>query len=813
MLQSFHTNAGAIRSHKIRPRKAPLVLAMHLAIKGIALAATSSMVMPLTAQAAIEQIAFNVPAGKLSSALNRFSEQAGLYLTGNGELTANLNSSGLNGSYSVREGLNLLLQGTGISYRFSDDRTVTLLRQSTSSAETTLPTLFVDTDVLAGSAANAYRVEAASIGSLGNVSLQNTPYSIEVYSRDQMDNMQARSLADITKTDASVGLSAGDLGAENNAFMIRGISPDFDTGQKLDGLNLRSRAKDLPLEHMEQVEILKGASGFLYGFGEPGGIISYRLKRPTDEPVRSVSTQLMDTGLLLVHTDLGGRFGSDDRFGYRINLVGEDGDSYLDNGSAERSSASIALDWRITPAVTWEFDALTAHSERTAAVGGIVPNASGMIGDFTIAEPLKPIDGSKALFPDWSYYGSRHEIVGTRVNWQINEDWDLDLAYRYSNNYRLLYSPYLFTNADGDYSAYVYNYVNKFESDQAQIKLAGKLQTGFIDHEVTLGTSLLETVSSNSRGIGSDGMYGPGNFSNPTMFDEIGSAVHRSDADATEYSRVKRRELFASDVAHLGDNLDLILGLRHGQLEDEYGDYDESATTPTLAAVYRPIDGLSLYASYVEAFVQGNTAPNTAANAGEVFEPMISEQRELGLKLDRERWSANLAVFQLNRGQGYTDSNNVYSQDGEALYEGLELSGKARLGSQWMLAASAMWLDPTNEKISDASLKGKHVQGVARKQFRLYGEYDVKNSPFVITGGAQYTGKRPLDANNDIHVGSVTLYDLGARYEGSVNDLPLTLRLNIDNLTDEDYWLTSAGSGYIAQGTPRTIKLGAQIDF
>ena len=59
----------------------------------------------------------------------------------------------------------------------------------------------------------------------------------------------------------------------------------------------------------------------------------------------------------------------------------------------------------------------------------------------------------------------------------------------------------------------------------------------------------------------------------------------------------------------------------------------------------------------------------------------------------------------------------------------------------------------------------------------------------------------------------MTLFDLGARYEIDLNKQLLTLRLNVENLTDKAYWLTSAGSSSIAQGAPRTIKLGAQLDF
>ena len=59
---------------------------------------------------------------------------------------------------------------------------------------------------LAGDAEKAYRVEEANVGVLGNKILKDTPYSIEVYSSELIKNKQARSLVDITKSDASIGI-------------------------------------------------------------------------------------------------------------------------------------------------------------------------------------------------------------------------------------------------------------------------------------------------------------------------------------------------------------------------------------------------------------------------------------------------------------------------------------------------------------------------------------------------------------------------------------------------------------------------------
>jgi len=636
---------------------------------------------------------------------------------------------------------------------------------------------------------------------------------MDVYSRELMDNLQARSISDATKLDASVSLSAGNLVSENNGVSIRGLSPDSDTGQKLDGMNVRSRAKDLPLEHIESVDILKGAGGFLYGFGAPGGIINYTLKRPTDLPTRTLNLQLMDSGLPLVHGDLGGRFGTGDQFGYRINAVHESGDTYLDEGESKRNSASIALDWRITPDLVWQVDALKANHNREGGQWALIPNADGQSGNSAPAAPLDPINGGERLAPQWTSYESIHETWGTELNWQISERWEAQLAHRQSDNYRLFHMPAIYANSEGDYSAYLYSYNNLFKSKQSQVKISGEADTGFIHHALVVGGSHTETVSSSSGSLNQFVGLGAGNLADPKEFAEPFERLPKSAARTEEYSRVKQRELFLSDTLSVGDRWDVVMGARHGNLKDEYGDYDESEMTPSLAVIHRPVEWLSLYASYIEAFEQGEIAPETAANAGEIFGPMISEQQELGFKIDQDDWSVNAAVFQLKRGLSYTDSDNVFKQNGEARYEGIELSTKARIRSRWLVSASALWLDARNEKTGDTRLDGERIQGVAREQLKLYGEYRVSGMPLTLSAGAQYVGKRPLDSQGQWEFDAITLFDAGARYNIKAAGVPITLRLNVVNLTDEAYWLTSSGSSYVGQGAPRTVKLGAQFDF
>lgn len=775
----------------------------------LAMALAAQALLP--AQAAPLQL--DLPAQPLERSLAQIAHEAGLQLLMPPDAAGSRATPALQGAMELGEALDRLLRGSGWRGRVEGG---TLLIERTPAApapspETTLPAVQVTAAPGDGSAQAAYTRKSATVGALGEKSLQDTPFSLEVYTRELLDNRQARSLADATRGDASVSLSYGDLVTENNGVAIRGISPDFYTGSRIDGMTTRVRAADLPLEHFDSVEVLKGAGAFLYGFGAPGGVINYTLKRAGDEPVRRLSTQVMDSGLLLVHGDVGGRLGTDGAFGYRVNLVHEAGDTYINGGWSRRSSGSVALDWRITPDLAWRLDALQARHLRRGGYWALIPNSDGSVDHWDAGAPPAPIDGARRLAPAFTRYGSRQETYGTQLDWQFAPDWKASLAHRRSENGREFLSPALFSDARGNYAMRFWNYANRFDSSDTQATLSGRLETGGIRHDLVLGVSRTRTRSANIDGdtAAADG----GNLSRPVDFaNPFDRRYGPGDAD-TEYDLIRRREVFASDTLHLGTDWDVILGVRRGRLDNAYADYHRSASTPTAAVVFRPAQGLSVYASYVEALEEGSTAPETAANAGQVFPPLLSRQHEVGMKAQGRDWSATAALFRLRRGLTYTTAGNVFTQDGEARYQGVELSAKARLDRQWLATASLLVLDAKSRKTSGGELDGKRIPGVARQQIAGYVEYRLADLPLTLTAGARYVARRPLDAGGRWHAGAVTLFDAGVRYESRIGSLPVTLRLNVDNLADKAYWVTQAESSSLMQGTPRTVKLGAQVDF
>ena len=812
---------NTVQTRARQQTKAALLLA--LAIASLLMAA------PLRAEqqpvSAAEQLAaeqrFGIPAQPLADALLAFGQQSGIQITIDGALARNASAPAVHGAMTGEEALTRLLKDSGLGYVVADATTIAV--ENTGEKEPIpMAPLTVEGEAqsaepwLSGDAEKAYRVEDVNVGVLGNKILKDTPYSVEVYSSDLIKNKQARSLADITKGDASIGLMGDNLKSENNVLKIRGLQPDWVTGQKIDGLNASAWSRDIPLEHVDRIDILKGAGGFLYGFGRPGGVINYVLKRPTDQPFQSLSMQVMDSGLALIHGDAGGRLGTDDRFGYRVNLIHESGDTYINDGKSRRNSGSIALDWEITPDLVWRFDALLGKHMRGGGFT-LYPTVDGSINFTERNKPPAPIDGSRRLSPSWSRHEASHEIYGTDLSWDFAEDWILTLAYRQSKNERGLGAPLIFADSAGNYSISLFYYQSMIpESSQSQAMINGIFTTGPISHELAVGVSYAEIGINDTFDNGRAFVNIPnvGNLTNPV---EVNNTLpfyfNRGPRfPPIEYQNTRRRGLFLSDTLRIGEDWDIILGLRHSNFDDKRSDYDKSAITPTIATVFRPVDGLSLYGSYIEALERGATAPRTAVNANQVFPPTVSKQYEFDAKAEADDWSASAALFRIERALTYTTPANVFTQDGEARYQGLELNGKFCLSPSWLLTASAMWLDATNQKTTGGALDGKRMVGVAREQLSLYGEYQMPGLPLTLTAGARYEGKRPVDPANRFYVGDVTLFDTGARYETKVTGKGLTLRLNVDNLTDEAYWFVDAFSR-LTQGMPRTFKLGIELEF
>jgi iron complex outermembrane receptor protein len=330
-----------------------------------------------------------------------------------------------------------------------------------------------------GSAENGYRVKSASMGALGEKSLQDTPYSINVISSDFMENLQAQSVADALKYNPTVSSGSGANGVGGGAgFQIRGFHTQTNESF-IDGLRIYSRT---PVEDKERIEVINGPAGFLYGISNSAGVINYVLKRPTDTPLLNVTIGNYGGEQGYIHGDLGGPIDSAGKFGYRLNLlyVG-DGDTGIDDQTHERYLISGAFDWHISPDTLLSmdyslFDIQINHGDDIFKIGSDVTTI-----------PDAP-DAAKNYMPDYSFAEDRYSRFGIKLTSKLSEVFSLRSAFAYSdtNRYRHRAKVIIINNA-GDYTMTRNYYDTDRLVSEGYLFFDADFDTGPVGHKVTVG--------------------------------------------------------------------------------------------------------------------------------------------------------------------------------------------------------------------------------------------------------------------------------------------------------------------------------------
>ncbi|MBB3103140.1 TonB-dependent receptor [Azomonas macrocytogenes] len=669
-----------------------------------------------------------------------------------------------------------------------------------------------------GSAQSGYRTSTATAGPLGKVPLKDTPYSLNVTSRELFENRGAHTVSQALKTNPTVSTLA-----ESNTYsglsrvMIRGFTAG-DQGDFRDGVVDRSFTF-VPLENVERIEVLNGLSSFLYGFTSLGGSLNYVSKQPTAAPLASLAVGRYGGGIDYQHVDLGGPIDQAGRLSYRLNLYDESGDTYVEGSHQERSLVSGVLSYQLTPdtrvfADIWYQDldmrGLQTYINVNPAGGIKVPSA-------------RHFDAETQYGQDWSYNKSHKTLSGIGFESNLNEVFTLRSSFRYGNMWRAYqYTTATLTDNDGNYRETARGSTRQTERTYSGFALLdANFRTGFIGHKLTMGFT------------GHKYQYTRGN--------DVTTALGMSTIDApTTYARpiqnigptnVWYKQFYRNWV--IGDRLEFndawsaVIGFNRAEIRQKtWGSgtslgtakYTQRKTTPSYSLIYKPIPTLTTYVTYMEGLVNGGSAPATAANAYEILSPSKSEQYEIGAKATVGRMDLTLALFHIDKVNEYTDpADNTYKKDGREVHKGIEFTATGKLTDNLTLVGgyTLMTAEVTKAK-NNKSLEGNIPVNVPEKQGRLYVEYNLSQLQLpdvTLSGAANYSGRRPVDAANNDYLHSSTTYDAGIRYQPEFAGHRLTFNLFVNNLFDKDYWSYYRTGDGLLLGAPRMTSFTAKLDW
>lgn len=638
----------------------------------------------------------------------------------------------------------------------------------------------------------------SSNGALGSKTLLDTPYSITVVDAEDIAKRQATTIAQIFVNDPAVFsfATAGTVnwwGAQIRGLGVRNYFVD-------DVPLLLYWGGDFPLESVETVEALKGLTGFMYGFGAPGGVISYRTKRPTPEPVLSTEIGYRDASVFYAHVDAGGQV-KDTGLGYRVNLGREEGTAYNQAG-VDRSLASLALEYAFGPDLRWY---ATSNYEKSKLKGEPFQVYWSSYEDSVL--PRADFDYRK-LNIDNSFYQTETTAIATGLDWKFARDWSADFTYGYTR--KLHHSNKMFVellNEAGDYAGYAYSFAELDTNNFAQLKVQGEFNTGPVRHEIVAGASYMSYDSD----FGLNDYHYDNDF-NGNIYQDQAFRVTRDIDFGTDGSPFDERQsaLFLSDTLHLGEQLQAILGVRQTRyrLLDSDGDpeldsgYRTTAVSPTVALIYKPAPWVSVYGSYVEAMEPGSRVGGEYANVGEILGATVSKQRELGVKLEHGGFGLAAAAFRIERANTVdrlVDGQRYLTQDGMTLYKGVEATASYRTKGNLRIGFGAIHLDASIHDVSpdNADLVGNRPAETAKWQLVSNVDYPVPGLPGLsLHGNVRYFGPAPVDDTNTLFIPGRTLANAGLQYDTRIAGRRVEFTLNVNNLFDRKYWgLSNFGEG------------------
>ena len=679
--------------------------------------------------------------------------------------------------------------------------------------QATLPTVTVD---------ERSAPQQADVSGFGDLPLKDVPISATVIDSTQIQASGARRLADLAQFDASV-TDAYNSAGYIDYLTVRGFVLDNRFNYRREGLPINAETS-IPLDNKERVEILRGTSGIQAGTSAPGGLVNYVVKRPTEKDLREVRVELSGRGGVLGAVDLGGRFGEDRQFGYRLNVVSEDIKPRTYDLDGHRNLFSLATDWRITRDSVLEAE--IEYSKKTQPS----QNGFSLLGN-TLPAPVDPRINLNNQ--SWSQPSVFEGLTGTlRFTQAINDDWRWSAQLgqqRLKTDDRLAYA--FGCGADGNYDRYCsdgtfdfYDFRSENErrvQTAGSLNLKGKAMTGGVQHDLSFGL-----MASSVRNRFQDQAYnyvGTGNVE--------GTAIVPADPTLTDVNTnrdERSTELSAQDAIRWTSRFTTWFGARYTRFDRDSvrtdgsrpTGYQDGITTPWLAASYALRPGLMAYASWGKG-VESQVVPNKSSqyiNAGEALPSLTSRQWEIGLKGGDNVFGWQLAWFDITRPMtnldacsrlGTTPCEGAY--DGSEKHSGLEASAQWSQGP-WRLFGGITLIDAKREDSTlEPSTNGQRPTNVPRQVVRGQAAYRVAAVPGLeVQTQVSYEGGRNVLPDGSVTLPSWTRFDAALRYGTRLGGVNTSWTLGVDNLFDRRYWKESPyqyGHVYLFPGAPRTLRL------
>ncbi|WP_460109577.1 TonB-dependent siderophore receptor [Pseudomonas sp. H3_E06] len=655
-----------------------------------------------------------------------------------------------------------------------------------------------------------YHATRSASATRTDTAIHETPQSISVVSRDVVEDLGATRLQDALDYAGGVGRGNNFGGQGLTTFTVRG----FTTGEFYrNGFPINRGYPNMPdANTIERLEVLRGPATMLYGRGDPGGTFNVVSKQPLAERTVTLGSQVSDQGMRRGTLDASGPLDEEGRLAYRLNVIGEGGDTFRDHVETERYGVAPVVTWQVndTTRLTFEGDFM----RNNAPLDRGVTHYAGQRGTASRDTFFGEKDAGK-LHND-------NNMLQVRFEHMLNDDWTLAGGTQWLDG--TLQGNAIEGNgiaADGRTLGRNFNYRKLEWTDRdTQLNLTGHFSTGGFEHTLLTGIEYedYDYQSIIQRSSGAVGAY-PIDIFDP-VYGQPRPALTRTPTNDQE--NLKTFGVFVQDQVALTERLKLLAGARFERFEHEYESFvpqnppgsrnwnvTDSAVTPRLGVIYDLTDTVAVYANTARSF-----KPNSGAGReGGGFKPEEGKSYEMGVKweaLDRQL-SVDAAVYQIEKRNVLTTDpvDSTFSvAAGEVRSRGFDLNVAGNLTPEWRVIGGYAYVDA--EVTKDINIpSGTRLLNVPKNTFSLLNVYEFQDGGLKGLGlgvGAKYVDERAgQTAANAFSMDSYTVVDLLGYYK--VNE---RIRLNLDlkNLFDADYEEGAFGNVYAYPGAPRTVQAG-----
>jgi catecholate siderophore receptor len=647
----------------------------------------------------------------------------------------------------------------------------------------------------------------------------DVPQSLSIVSAEDIRARGFNSIGEVINYLPGVTTSQGE--GHRDAVVFRGVRSTADfyiDGVRDDVQYFR------PLYNLEQVEVLRGPNALLFGRGGTGGVLNRVTKKAQlDESFTASQVSADSLG------EMGGQIDTNvvvtETVAFRVNAMLERLDNHRDFYDGERLGINPTL--RIDAGDS-RFDLSYEYIDHQRFIDRGIPTGSNG----------RPVEAFRDIVfgdADVNTTELKAHLWRAAVQHTFSDTLKGNLSAFYGD-YDKLYQNFYASSYDQDDSPGVvtldgYVDTTKRENTILSGNLVGELETGGLKHTLLAGVEFIATKSNQDRWntfwdttqddkevftisgnlgvLGGSGINALGNV-----------ATNRFDQDINDDTRVSIdvTSLYLQDEIELTDHFRLVAGLRYDSFDidvlnvvaDHVRSRKDSEVSPRLGLVYKPIEALSIYASYSESFLprSGEQFANINGN-NDKLGPNTFGNREVGIKYDFESGlSFTAAMFEIEQRSPQVADNDPATLDViESQIDGFELQLQGRVNDVWTVSAGYSALD--GEQVNRQGPNGLTPRELPDSMFSIWNQFAVFER-LDIGLGLTHQSESFINNSNTAVLPSYTRVDAAVSYELS----PVTrIQLNIENATDELYFPNAHSTHQASVGAPINVRLSINTTF